>query len=500
MILDVAARRADLTPEREALWWNGRWYTYFELNERAERTAALLASMGVRKGDRVAIAAHNHIGHLDLILATPKLGFIFAPLNVRLAQRELEGLGAYLKPSVVLHDAEHALAAAAAAGDGSVLDLATFEREVAATGGAVPASASPDLGPEDVQMILLTGGTTGLPKGAMLPYRQNFYNAVNTVFSWGLNESDRVVQATPCYHAAVNAFTTPLFQVGGRTILQSKFDPAEYLRLVEELGATVLFLVPTMYAMVANDPSFTTRDLSSVRWAISGGAACPEPVRHAFADRGVRFRQGYGLTEAGVNCFAITLDQAEQRPESVGKPLLHAEAAVRRPDGSVCNPGEVGELTLRGPHVFLGYYERPQATAEALKDGWLWTGDLATTDANGYFTVAGRRKEMFISGGENVFPTEIESALYDHPAVNECAVLGVPDERWGEVGVAYVTLRPGAATSVEELREHLLTRLARYKVPKHIELTKELPKSGAGKILKTTLRERFEHSHEGGAA
>jgi len=499
MILDVAARRADLTPERDALWWDGRWYTYFELNERAARTAALLAGMGVRKGDRVAIAAHNHIGHLDLILATAKLGFIFAPLNVRLAQRELEGLGAYLKPSVVLHDAEHAPAAAAAAGGGAVLDLEAFWRE-AASGAALPAVPRPDLGPEDVQMILLTGGTTGLPKGAMLPYRQNFYNAVNTVFSWGLNESDCVVQATPCYHAAVNAFTTPLFQVGGRTILQRKFDPEEYLRLVEELGATVLFLVPTMYAMVANDPSFATRDLSSVRWAISGGAACPEPVRHAFADRGVRFRQGYGLTEAGVNCFAITLEQAQRRPESVGKPLLHAEAAVRRPDGSVCDPGEVGELTLRGPHVFLGYYERPQATDEVMRDGWLWTGDLATTDADGYYTIAGRRKEMFISGGENVFPTEIESALYDHPAVNECAVLGVPDERWGEVGVAFVTLRPGAATSVEELRGHLLARLARYKVPKHIELAEELPKSGAGKILKTTLKERFERSHQGGEA
>ncbi len=500
MILDVAARRADLTPEREALWWEGRWYTYAELNERAERTAALLARMGVRKGDRVAIAAHNHIGHVDLILATAKLGFIFTPLNVRLANAELQALGEYLRPSAVLHDDECEGAAQAASNGAPLLDLTAVDSEVAARGTPVPAVPRPDLTPEDVQMILLTGGTTGLPKGAMLPYRQVFYNAVNTVFSWGLRADDTVVQSTPCYHAAVNVFTTPLFQLGGRTILQSKFEPAEYLRLVEELGATVLFLVPTMYAMLAADPSFLTRDLSGVRWAISGGAACPEPVRRAFAARGVRFRQGYGLTEAGVNCFSITLDQAEARPDSVGKPLLHAEAAVRRQDGSVCGPGEVGELTLRGPHVFLGYFDRPAATAQALRGGWLWTGDLASVDEDGFFTIVGRRKEMFISGGENVFPVEVEAALYDHPAVAECAVLGVNDERWGEVGLAVVVLRPGSHATEEELREHLLAQLARYKVPKHIELTTELPKSGAGKILKTALRDRFEHASEGGKA
>ncbi|MCW5819825.1 MAG: alpha/beta fold hydrolase [Trueperaceae bacterium] len=547
MISDVAARRADLTPERDALWWEGRWHTYAELNERAQRAAALLASMGVGKGDRVTIAAHNHIAHVDLILATAKLGFVYTPLNVRLSEAELRGLGEYLRPSVVLHDAEHAGLAgataegAAAASDtgraaaagtaranhaveaastttrdvaaAALLDLAAFERAVSAgnasAGGAgaqgadaldaadLHAAPAPDLGPEDPQMILLTGGTTGLPKGAMLPYRQVCYNAVNTVFSWGLTDGDCVVQATPCYHAAVNVFLTPLFHLGGRTIMQSRFEPAEYLRLVEELGATILFLVPTMYGMLAADPSFGARDLSRVRWAISGGAACPEPVRHAFAARGISFRQGYGLTEAGVNCFAIEPSEAAKRPESVGKPLLHAEAVVRRADGSPCAPGEVGELTLRGPHVFSGYFERPAATAEVLKDGWLWTGDLATTDEDGFFSIAGRRKEMFISGGENVFPVEVERALYDHAAVAECAVLGVPDERWGEVGLAVVVLKPGAAATGDELREHLRTRVARYKVPKHIEIASSLPKSGAGKILKRELGQRFERAARG---
>src|SRR5690606_38521434 len=252
-------------------------------------------------------------------------------------------------------------------------------------------------------------GTTGVPKGAMLPYRQGFYNAVNTMLSWGLREDDVVIQATPCYHAAVNALTVPLLHLGARVVLQRAFDAGAYLDLVQQLGVTALFLVPTMYRMLAEHPDFVHADMSGVRWAISGGAPCPEPVRAAFAARGVRFRQGYGLTEAGVNCFAITLDQAERNPGSVGRPMRPAEAAVRRAGGSRCDAGEVGELPLKGPHVFLGYFERPAATAEALRGGWLWTGDLATVDDDGFFTIVGRRKEMFISGGENVFPVEIEA-------------------------------------------------------------------------------------------
>jgi fatty-acyl-CoA synthase len=336
-------------------------------------------------------------------------------------------------------------------------------------------------------MILLTGGTTGLPKGAMLPYRQGFYNAVNTVLSWGLRPDDCAVQATPAFHAAVNALTLPLLHLGARVVLQPTFDPADYLSKVEQHGATILFLVPTMFHMLAEAPGFAAANLSSVRWAISGGAACPEPVRAAYAGRGVRFKQGYGLSEAGVNCFSITLDQAEARPNSVGKPMLHAEAVVRRADGTPCAAGEVGELTLAGPHVFTGYFGRADETALALRDGWLWTGDLAAEDDEGYFTIVGRRKEMFVSGGENVYPTEVESAIYDHPAVAECAVLGVPDPRWGEVGAAVVKLHPDQPLTAEELRAFLKERLANYKVPKSIHLVDSLPKSAAGKILKTEL-------------
>ncbi len=488
MILDVAARRAELTPDAPALLWRGRWLTYGELDDRAERLTDALRRAGVRKGDRVAVLAANHVAHIDLLLATAKTGAVYAPFNVRLAEREQRQIAAYLRPALVMHDEANADKASATGLPAWHLDEHE-DRLRAASPEPRPRGREPVVGPEDVQMVLLTGGTTGLPKGAMLPYRQGFYNAVNTVMSWQLRADDCVIQATPCYHAALNAFTVPLFHLGGRVALQPTFDPDDYLRLVREAGATILFLVPTMFHMVATCASFAAADLSGVRWAISGGAPCPEPVRAAFKARGVPMRQGYGLTEAGVNCFATTQEVADRKPRSVGRPMLHAEAVVRRPDGTPCEPNETGELTLRGPHVFAGYFEREEATREVLRDGWLWTGDLAVADDEGVFTIVGRRKEMFISGGENVYPAEVEAAIYDHEAVAECAVVGVPDERWGEVGLACVVLKPGRSLTADELRSFLTPRLARYKLPKRIAFLAELPKSGAGKVLKTRLAE-----------
>ncbi len=493
--LDLAARRAQLTPRRPAVWWRGDWIDYATLNQRAERLAGRLHEEGIRPGDRVSVLAHNHVAHLDLILATAKTGAVYAPLNVRLAPAEQTAIATYLRPSLLLHDEDHEEGA-----DATGVARVALERYDDWLGDPAPAP-TPALTLDDPQMILLTGGTTGLPKGAVQPYRQGFVNAENTVLSWGLRDDDGCVQATPCFHAAVNALTVPLLHAGGRVALLERFEPAAYLDAVQASDATLMFLVPTMYQLVAEDPSFAAADLSRIRWAISGGASCPDPVRRAFADRGVRFKQGYGLTEAGVNCFAIDLDDAEAHPDAVGVPILRAVAEVRRPDGTPCGVGEVGELTLAGEHLFAGYFEQPDATAETLRDGWLWTGDLASRDEEGRYRIVGRRKEMFISGGENVYPAEIERALHDHPRVGSCAVVGVPDERWGEVGLMAVVPRrgleqggdelTGAELTGDELRAWLRERLARYKVPKHVRLLDALPTSGAGKILKTELVRAF---------
>ena len=486
MSLDLAAFRAAVTPARPAVHWDGRWHDYAAMDARATRLAARLHAFGIERFDRIAILAHNHLAHLDLWLAGAKAASVYAPLNPRLAERELRSVVDMLRPRLLLHDADHGATAERLGLPRVALD------DYEAWLGQPDAAPDAHVGPDDPQMVLLTGGTTGLPKGAVLPYRQLITNAAATVLSWGLRDDDLVVQATPCFHAAMNAFTTPLYALGARVALMSRFESGAYLRLVDELGATVLFMVPTMFQMLAADPAFAATDLSRVRWAISGGAPCPLPLRDAFNARGVRFKQGYGLTEAGVNCFAIDLERAERKPWSIGRAILGTEAVVRHPDGTPAAVDEVGELTLHGPHLFDGYFERPDATAEVLRDGWLWTGDLARVDAEGDVTIAGRRKEMFISGGENVYPAEVAAALDDHPEVAACAVTAVADERWGEVGLAAVVVRTGSALDAEAVRSFLKDRLAGYKVPKHVRFLDALPVSGAGKVLTRALRDAFE--------
>ncbi len=484
---DLAAWRARLTPRRPAIFFRDRWYDYAALDLRARRLAGALAGLGIGKGDRVGILAANHLAHFDLMLAAPKLGFVPVAFNYRLSDAEQSAAIGHLQPRLLLHDAARQHQAATAP---SGLDLSAYESWLSEASDLAPRDAV--VGDEDVAMIQFTGGSTGTPKGAMLPYRQIFYNAVNTLMGWGVSESDCVVLATPAFHAAVNALAMPLLHAGGRVVIQENFEPGEYLSLVQAHGASLLFMVPTMFQMLAEHPDFADADLSGVRWAISGGAPCPEPVRQPYVEHGVRFRQGYGMTEAGVNCFSISLDDAERHPGSVGYPMPHARAVVRDEAGQPVPAGETGELTLAGPHLFLGYFEQPEATAACLRNGWLWTGDLARQDEQGRFTISGRRKEMFISGGENIYPVEIETALYAQPEIAEAAVLGVPDERWGEIGLAALVLRADAALNEADLRERLRVHLAGYKLPRVILFLDALPKSGAGKILKPEIRRLYE--------
>jgi fatty-acyl-CoA synthase len=487
VITDLAAWRAGLSPARPAVHWRGRLLDYAELDARARRLAARLAAAGVRRGDRVGILALNHLAHLDLVLAAPKLGFIYAPFNHRLAPAEQRDVAALLEPALLLHDS--AGQEKAAATGVPRLPLERYEPWLAEPAAEPPA---PALGAEDIHMILLTGGSTGLPKGAQIPYRQVFHNAANTALAWGVGEEDCAIQATPAFHAALNVLATPLLFAGGRVVWTESFEPGEYLRLAGEHGASVLFMVPTMFQMLAEHAEFARADLSRVRFAIAGGAPCPPAIRRAFAARGIRFKLGYGMTECGVNCFALSLDEADRHPDSVGRPMPGLAAVIRRADGAPCAAGEVGELTLSGPLVCAGYFRKPAETAAALREGWLWTGDLARQDEDGRYYICGRRKEMYISGGENVYPAEVEAALSQCPGVAECAVLGIPHARWGEAGLAAVALRPGASGTAETLRAELKPLLAGYKLPAEFLFVAALPKTGAGKVDKPALRRQWE--------
>ncbi|HEY3367403.1 MAG TPA: long-chain fatty acid--CoA ligase [Symbiobacteriaceae bacterium] len=459
--------------------------TYEQWNRRANRMANFLRARGVGKGDRVSVLAQNCVEMLDLLFACGKLGAIYVPYNWRLTPAELGPLLADSNPRLFLYGPQFTETADA---------VSAFVEPVALAG--VDLSQFPETTPppaavelEDPWMILYTGGTTGRAKGAVLSHRQINWNAWNTIAGWGLSPDDRVPILTPFFHTGgLNVFTTPLVQLGGTSILMGPFDPGQVLDAIAAEQLTIVFMVPTMFQMMMEHPQFAAADFSRVRFFISGGAACPRPVYEAYWAKGAVFKSGYGMTEVGPNCFVLPDHEIKRKAGSVGFPLFHVTMRVMAGDDRPCASGEVGELQIYGPHLCSGYWQNPGASREANPDGWFRTGDLAYHDDEGFYYIVDRKKDMFISGGENVYPVEVEAAIYRHPAVAECAVVGMPDPRWGEVGKAFVALKLGARLDEAELIGHCRTQLARYKVPKLVEFRESLPKSAAGKILKRELR------------
>jgi fatty-acyl-CoA synthase len=290
----------------------------------------------------------------------------------------------------------------------------------------------------------------------------------------------------------LTVFITPMAAIGGACVLMPGFDPAAVWQAIERHGCTVVLGVPTIFRMLRDAPGFESADLTRVRWMISGGAPLPVSLIEEYRRRGVVLKQGFGMTEVGVNCFAMTSEEAASKAGSVGKPLLWTEARIAGEEGRELPPGEVGELWLRGPHVCSGYWNDPEETRKAFTpDGWFQTGDLASRDADGFYFIAGRKKEIFISGGVNVSPLEVEAELLQHPQVADAAVVGIPDPHWGEVGAAFVVPRGGASLSSDELAKFLGERLARLKIPKRFELLSELPRTPYGKVVKAELKRRI---------
>jgi fatty-acyl-CoA synthase len=353
--------------------------------------------------------------------------------------------------------------------------------------------------PEDIAALIFTGGTTGTPKAAAISHRQIAWNTLNTVIH-DLRHGDRYLNVFPLFHTGgLFVYTVPLAILGGTTILVRQFDAAQTLDLIARERVTVFAGVPTMYQMMQAAPNWDTADMSSLRFCTSGGAPLPLSLIEAYRKaKGVCFKQGFGMTEFGPGVFALAPEDAERKAGSIGRPNFFVEAAVVDEQGQKLPPDTPGELVLRGPSGSSGYFGNPEATAASRDaEGWFHTGDIARQDAEGYFFIVDRKKDMFISGGENVYPAEIEQALYAHPAVAMCAVVGVPDPKWGEVGVACVVLKPDMTATEPELIAFLRDRLAGYKVPKAVRFFDALPISAAGKLLKRELRERLLGSPNG---
>jgi fatty-acyl-CoA synthase len=506
---ELLSRRAELTPARVAVaeLATGRRYSYAELNERANRLANWLRGLGVEKGERVSILAHNSVAYIDLLYGLAKLGAIFAPLNWRLTARELSYILNDCEPRVLIFGPEfvglvrelrpqvrvpHYVSLEGAELAGAL----SYERETARASPEEP--DRPPLSGEDTLCILYTSGTTGRPKGAMIPHRQVLWNCINTAVSWGLTEQDISPVFTPLFHAGgLFAFLTPLFYLGGRIALARTFEPEASLRAIVEERCTVILGVPTIFKLWLEEPYFAEADFSHVRFFISGGAPCPVALMEQWRKaKGVVFRQGYGLTEVGVNCFTMTDEESVRKAGSVGKPIFHSRVRVVDPEtGRDLPPGQEGELLIAGPHVCSGYWRDPQATAAAFSHEpggpWFHTGDIARRDEEGFYYIVGRYKDMIKSGGENIYAAEVEAVFREHPAVAEAALIGLPDEKWGEVGLMVVVLKKGAKATEEELRAFCEGRLARYKIPKRVVFTDSLPYSPYGKVIKAELRKRF---------
>jgi fatty-acyl-CoA synthase len=499
---DWAARRAILTPNREALFDNIKknLYTFNDLNLRANRLARVLLNEGISKGDRVAMFSTNRIECVDLFLATGKIGAILVPFNVRLSIRELEYLIKKTSPSIFFYEPrleEKALEVKemnliernVVMGNISILDDGTTQKMTEKVSSSKVERPIIDF--EDTHLILFTGGTTGLPKGAVIPHRLIFWNSVNTILSWSLTPEDIQPLLFPLFHTGGwNVLLVPFYHLGAKTILMGDFNPEETIRVIEREKSTIVVGVPTMFHAMANSPLFKETNFKSVKLFISGGAPCPVAIMERYWEKNKPFKMGYGLTEVGPNNFYLPEKDIRKKPTSVGLPVFHCDMRIiNTKTNHDVKKGDVGELLLKGPHIFSGYWEDPEETRKTIeRDGWVHTGDLATQDEDGFYYIVGRRKEMYISGGENIYPVEIEELLFKHPSIDLAAVIGVPDEKWGEVGKAFLTLKPGQSLKPEEIRDYLAAKLAKYKVPKHFEIKDSLPLSATGKILKRELK------------
>lgn len=503
LLTDWLAQRAALSPTKTALvdQTSGDRISYEAWNAKVNQLAHFLQQqLGLQKGDRIAVLAHNCVSYLDLCMAAGKLGVILQQMNWRLSADELAQLLEESPKALFYNDPTLPLVKPLQAKLDGVPSWVAMNSKARDEDLHLSAYASfPSTSPErptlewnDPWFLCYTGGTTGLPKAAILSHGNVLTNAINTVISWGLDSNDMAVLNAPLFHTGgLNVFTLPLVYAGGTSIVCESFNVDILFDLLEQEPVTVFFGVPTMFVMMQEHDRWESSDFSKVKFVISGGAPCPMPIFEKFWARDIEFKTGYGLTEAGPNTFWLPAEHVKKKPGSVGKPLMHIEVSLVDETDNEVGPNEVGELRIRGSHVTQGYWNNPKGTAESLKNGWLYTGDLAMCDSDGFYYIVGRRKDMFISGGENVYPAEVESVLHEFEEIGEAAVIGVPHPKWGEAGVAVVRPVEGYHPTSESILAYCKGKLAKYKIPRRVFLVDELPKTGAGKIDKKLLERSY---------
>ncbi|HCP65327.1 MAG TPA: acid--CoA ligase [Hyphomonadaceae bacterium] len=486
---NLLARRAELTPNRPAMTElaGGQSRTYGALHVRVLRLATILTEQGAVDGARVAVLCRNRIAFFEVLFAAANTGAIVTPLNWRAPLPELSPLVGQASPVLVFCGAEDAAVASILAGN-SGAKLIDFDQDYEdLLEQATPAHARRHWEFDDIWYLLYTSGTTGQPKAVIQTYGMAHVNAVNLGQAIDLQSKDVTLNFLPLFHTAgINLHTLPTLFAGGHVLILPGFEADPVMDLLAQGRVSTFFGVPAIYQALSLHPDFEQVALDKVRHWGCGGAPLADTLVHAFARRGANVANGMGMTETGPTVFLADPETATQKIGSVGKPQILCEARLIGADGLDVPTGETGELWLSGPGITPGYWGNPEATATAITpDGWLKTGDLARKDNDGCYYIVGRLKEMFISGAENVYPAEVENVLALHPAVLEAAVVGVTDARWGEVGHAFILLRPDQSTpETSEIQAWCRARLAAFKVPKYVTLVDEFPRTPAGKIQK----------------
>ncbi len=498
-------RRLRMTPHRDAIWFEGRTMSHAGFAERVRRTAAGLASLGVRRGERVAWFSANHPSALETLFACGQLGAIWVPINARLTAPEVQYIVEHSGAMVVVHGADQAPHATDLAGTvPAVRSWVAVEPPPGSAGSSrsigyeqLLADSDPEprdepVGLDDPCLIMYTSGTTGRPKGAVLTHGNMTWNATNQLLGFDLAADERTLALAPLFHiGGINGTVNSTLLRGGCVVIVRRFDPAATLEVIAEQRINSFFAVPTMLAAMASEPAFETADLSELRCVAAAGAPLPLPTLQAWLARGMTVQQAYGMTEAAPGCTVLESADSVRKAGSAGKPVFFTDLRVIRPDGTDAAPDEVGEVIVSGPNIMAGYWREPERTAEVLIDGWYHTGDAGALDAEGFLYIRDRYKDMIISGGENVYPAEVESALLALPGVREAAVIGCPDPRWGEVALAVLVVSPDTPRDPAAIAAALRERLAGFKVPRHFRFVDTLPKTATGKIRKPDLRTQF---------
>lgn len=499
-LCSLLMRRAELTPHRNAITFEGVTRTFEEMTGRIRCLAQALQAGGITTGDRIGYLGLNHSAFLETLYASAAIGAIFVPINFRLSGEELNYIINDAGVDTLLVDSD---LKPAIDGIKDSLCCSRYINVEEKLGGEelyedIITSSEPltDLHTaetDEVLLIMYTSGTTGLPKGAMLTHGNLYWNFINTMMSFNYLEDDVTLVGAPLFHiGGLNVTTLGTITVGGHAVILRSFDPGLALESIERFKVSTMFGAPAMFQFMSHHENWQSSDVSSIRGLVCGAAPVSEHLIKEYSARNINFCQGYGMTELSPLALILSPEFTATKVGSTGKPIMFGEVRIVNTDNQPVRPGERGEVVVRGPNVMAGYWNQPEATEETIdENGWLHTGDIAYEDEDGFYYICDRLKDMIITGGENVYSAEVESALVSHEAIAEVAVIGVPDEKWGEAVTAVAALHKGKQLTLEELRDYGTDHLARYKLPQHLHLVDDIPRNAAGKVLKFELRNRY---------